>query len=171
MIIIHLGKLYVLLHDKHELIRTLNRYLHSVSNFGEIDPDDNHITFEIIQVTKIKYRTGGSISCDPNLLSDDLMWLKHVVGKVGCIPKYWEGLIIRSNNQTFSNMMKGVDICNSTRQFTNLSSYFPLDHCGALGKAKSILEEFKRSCHQMRIMTTTKLAKWEESNILKLQFR
>ena len=133
----------------------------------------NHFTFEIMQVTKMKYRTKGSIPCDPELANDDAKWMNHVIEKIGCIPNYWEGFIrkLRISKNEFRLKMSGFNICNSKSQYLKMIPYFPLDDCGAQGMANTVLEEFKRSCHQMRIMTTTNVKKWKENNILKLQFR
>ena len=167
------GRLYILLHSKDELIRTLHRYLHKMNTDEEIRNGTNHITFEIMQVTKMKYRAKGSIPCDPDLANDDSKWMYHVIKSIGCIPKYWEGFIkkLRIKGSEFPHVMSGFKICNSKNQYLKMISYFPLDDCGAQGMAKTVLDKFKRSCHQMRIMTATNVNKWKEDNILKLQFR
>ena len=135
-----------------------------MSTDGEVKNGTNHITFEIMQVTKMKYRSKGSIPCDPDHPNDDSKWMYHVIKNIGCIPKYWEGI-------TRKLRINGFSTCSTKSQYLKMIPYFPLDDCGAQGMAKTVLEEFKRSCHQMRIMSTTKVTKWNEDNILKLQFR
>ena len=133
----------------------------------EITSKDNHLTFEIIQITKMKYRPGGAIPCDPNSINDDSKWFRKVTDEVGCIPGYWGELIAKDQPGTIN----GNRICNSTSQYSKLKSFFPLDHCGAQGNAKNVLKHFDPFCHQLRVMTTTKPSDWREANILKLQFR
>ena len=98
--------MYVLLHSKDELIRTLHRYLHQVKDFARIRNTSNHLTFDVLQFTKMKYRPDGSIQCDPYLQDDDSTWLYHVVKKVGCIPKYWESLVqkVAAKDMNFNAM-------------------------------------------------------------------
>ena len=106
------GVLYILLHSKDELIRPLHRYLHKMKTGEDVRNGTNHITFEIMQVTKMKYRAEGSIPCDPDLENDDSKWMYHVIKNIGCIPKYCEGIIRKLRNNTTEIFDKISDFNN-----------------------------------------------------------
>ena len=93
--------------------------------------------FDISGVMLLRRRPDGAMQCNPNL-DDDVQFRKSIVNNVGCVPSYWESLII-SREQNITG-------CNSTSQLKEIYKQ--------ISYPKSVMASYNPPCNKMSLSYT-----------------
>ena len=72
------------------------------------------LELKVSHVTTLRKRKDSNVPCNAQLKNDDLQILKEIIGRIGCIPVYWEHLIPQN---------KDLDRCNTPLQLKIANKY------------------------------------------------
>ena len=150
------GKLYIYVHYKNQLLRTL-RNDYKIESFHGINSFNNYIYLYLKTMSIMRTRKDRNEPCNEDLKDDDGEWMQHVVTLIGCFPPYWKNMYSR---------LKNFNECNTTQQLKNISGYLPLE-----GLKTMILKKYCRPCEEMRTVVLSARDQHNESAKLKIKLQ
>ena len=112
------------------------------------DKKKNMGYISINNVKVLKRRNKSNDPCDETQSSEDEIWIKHAIEKIGCVPIFWTNKI--------SHEM-GYDVCNKYEEYAKaqLLAYNYWD----------VAREYTLPCTQMSILSSNKIRGANESGI------
>ena len=102
----------------------------------------------INNVKVLKKRNKSNDPCDETEQSEDEIWIKHAIEKVGCVPIFWANKI--------SDRM-GYDLCNNYEEYAKVQS---LAH-----NYWNVAKDYSPPCSQMSVLSYYKIESANESGI------
>ena len=159
------GAIYSQAHYPGHMIRSARTYILKIKDLKYVSPDyaNNNILVMISGITIMRLRKDAVTSCDPELVDEDAVWMKHVVTTIGCWPSFW-------NNSLASSKINSNDmpICTSQNQLKELKKYWLLE-----GKVLT-RDFFKKNigpCQRMNMYATIDKRRKDDVGLIKIKFR
>ena len=153
------GSIHFFAHYKHQFIRNM-RYINKVADFPDIAKAKrpNRIIFDWDHISIIRMREDANEPCSDKNPNDDYEWLANAKNIIGCIPPYWEVLML---NHTTS------PICTTSEELKNAARYLPYQN----EMKHKVFDNYTPPCTRMRVLTNTNFDRYKDPKKFKIKLR
>ena len=146
-------KFYI--HHPGQAIRSISEPDYYANPSFDFDRDQNGIYITLTHVNVLRKRASAKVPCDPGLEDDDFRFKKEVIGRVGCIPIYWNYSLSGDGSFKF---------CNTSEQMEDIlyANY----------NRKGIMSSYDQPCNYMKAFVgiTQHLAGYNRELVITLAY-
>ena len=129
--------LNVYFHHTGQLTRSLGKP-HLKIHGSKLHDWNSKTTLKINHVSILRKRENSRIPCDKNLENDDDKFRKTIIKQVGCIPIYWESMVLDNNT---------TKTCKTSKEMFQIHYY--------LTQKYKIMSLYHQPCNYMKVSVET----------------